>query len=52
MKKLVDKIWNDLCEEFGPESMLIYTNGWGKGAIADYVKDGIIHGFVMSLYKS
>ena len=44
------KVWNDLCNEFGEQTMLLYTNGWGIGAISDYMNDGTINDFILSLY--
>lgn len=49
MKKAIE-LYLQLCLEFGTESMNIYTNGWKHRAIYDYMKDGTINNFILSLY--
>lgn len=45
-------LYNDLCDEFGEQSMLKWTGSWGYLAILDYMKDGTIGGFLKSLYTN
>ncbi len=50
MKK-AKELYKELCAEFGETNMFLYTSGWKHLAIYDYIKDGTINEYIISLYN-